>query len=296
MYVITGASGNTGKVVAQALLAAGKPVRAIGRDEARLAELVAAGAEAAVGDLQDTAFLTGAFRGATAVYALIPSNYGAPDFRAYQKGVAESIAAAVREAGVTHVVALSSVGAHLPEGAGVVQGLYDMEQTFNALPGVHVLHLRPTYFLENLYGQIGTVKALGAMGSPIRADLRFPVVHTSDIAAVAAARLVDLAFTGKEVEYVLGAEDVDHQQVARVLGAAIGRPDLPYIEFPYADAERAMVSEWGLGPSAAAAYIEFLRSMNEGRIYADAVRTPQNTTPTRLADFAPAFAAAYQAS
>ena len=294
MYVITGATGNTGHLIAQALLDAGQAVRAVGRSAERLQRLVDRGAQAAVGDLHDADFLADAFAGATAVYAMIPPNFGAADFRAYQNQVADALVEGVRRAGVRRVVTLSSVGAHLTEGAGVVQGLHDMEAKFNAL-GIDVLHLRPTYFMENLYGQIGSVRQTGAFGGAIRADLRFPIVHTADIAAVAARRLLDGGWSGRQVEYVLGAEDVDHRQVAKVLGAAIGRPELEYVEIPYADMERAF-GGMGASPSVAGLYVEFMRAMNEGRILEDAHRTPANTTPTGLRDFAPQFAGAYAAS
>jgi uncharacterized protein YbjT (DUF2867 family) len=295
MYVITGGTGNTGQRIAETLLEAGKPVRVIGRSEERLRGLVDRGAQAAVGDLHDAEFLAGAFAGATAVYAMIPPNYGAEDFRAYQNQVADALVEGVRRGGVRRVVTLSSVGAHLPEGAGVVQGMHDMEQRFNALAGVDVLHLRATYFMENLFAQIGTVKQMGAFGGPVRADLRFPIVHTRDIAAVAARRLLNGGGSGVQVEFVLGAEDVDNHQVAKVLGAAIGRPELPYVEIPYTDFQQVLAGA-GASPSVASLYVEFIRSMNEGRILEGARRTPENTTATRLQDFAPEFAGAYSAA
>ncbi|HYW11162.1 MAG TPA: NAD(P)H-binding protein [Longimicrobium sp.] len=292
MYVITGATGNTGGRIAGALLDAGQPVRVVGRSAGRLQALVDRGAQAAVGDLHDGEFVAGAFAGATAVYAMIPPNFGADDFRAYQNGVADALVEGVRRGGVRRVVTLSSVGAHLPEGAGVVQGIHDMEQKFDALSGVDVLHLRATYFMENLFMQIGSVKQMGAFGGALRADLRFPIVHTSDIADVAARRMLDGGWTGTQAEYVLGAEDVDSRQAAKVLGSAIGRPELDYVEIPYADFQQVLAGA-GASPDVARLYVEFMRGMNDGRILEQARRTPANTTPTRLADFAPVFAGAF---
>ncbi|HST59453.1 MAG TPA: NAD(P)H-binding protein [Longimicrobium sp.] len=292
MYVITGATGNTGGRIAEALLDAGQPVRVVGRSAERLQALVDRGAQAAIGDLEDAGFVADAFAGATAVYAMVPPNFGADDFRAYQNRVSDALVEGVRKGGVRRVVTLSSVGAHLEEGAGVVQGIHDMEQKFDSLPGVDVLHLRATYFMENLFMQIGSVKQMGAFGGPLRADLRFPIVHTSDIAAVAARRLLDGGWTGSRAEYVLGAEDVDNRQVARVLGTAIGRPELDYVEIPYADFQQVLAGA-GASPSVAALYTEFMRSMNEGRILEQARRSPENTTPTRLEVFAPEFAGAF---
>lgn len=292
MYVITGATGNTGGRIAGALLDAGQPVRVVGRSAHRLQALVERGAQAAVGDLNDAEFVAGAFAGATAVYAMIPPNVGADDFRAYQNGVADALVQGVRRGGARRVVTLSSVGAHLPEGAGVVQGIHDMEQRFHSLAGVDVLHLRATYFMENLFMQIGSVKQVNALAGPLRADLRLPIVHTGDVAGVAVRRLLDGGWTGTRVEYVLGAEDVDHRQVARVLGSAIGRPELDYVEMPYADFQRVLAGA-GASPDVARLYVEFIRGMNEGRILEQARRTPENTTATRLEDFAPEFAGAF---
>jgi uncharacterized protein YbjT (DUF2867 family) len=293
MYVITGATGNTGKEIAAALLAAGQKVTVIGRSAERLQPLTTKGAKPAVGSLNDANFLAKAFQGAKAVYALIPPNYAAENFRAYQNRIADALVSAVKQAGVKYVVALSSVGAHLPEKAGVVQGLYDMEQKFNRLQDVHVLYLRPTYFLENLLGQIGMIKQMGIMGSAMKADLLFPIVATKDIAAVGAKRLLALDFTGKSVQYLLGARDVTNNEIATVMGKAIGKPDLKYVQFPYEDNKNALIGV-GFAVSPAEAMVEFIQSMNEGRILRDARRTPENTTPTTLEDFARIFASIYQ--
>jgi uncharacterized protein YbjT (DUF2867 family) len=293
MYVITGATGNTGKEIATALLAAGQKVTVIGRSAERLQPLTAKGAKPAVGSLDDAEFLAKTLQGAKAVYAMIPPNYAAENFRVYQNRIADALVSAVKQAGVKYVVALSSVGAHLTEKAGVVQGLYDMEQKFNQLKDVHVLYLRPTYFMENLLGQIGTIKQMGIMGSPLKPDLKFPIIATKDIAAVGAKRLLALDFTGKSVQYILGARDVTNNEIATVFGKAIGKPDLKYVQFPYADAKNAMVG-MGLSASAAEAMVEFMQSMNEGRTLSDVRRTPENTTPTTLEAFAKIFASIYQ--
>jgi uncharacterized protein YbjT (DUF2867 family) len=208
MYVVTGATGNTGNAIAAALLAAGKKVRVIGRDAKKLEALTTKGAEAAVGNLDDAAFLNKAFVGATAVYAVVPPNYTASNFRAYQNAIADAMEDAVKATGAKYVVTLSSVGAHLTEGAGVVQGLHDMEQKFNRVAGLNVLHLRPSYFMENLFGQIGMIKGMGIVGSAANGDLSFAMVATRDIADVAAKRLIALDFSGSSVQYLLGSRDV----------------------------------------------------------------------------------------
>nr|MCU0407128.1 NmrA family NAD(P)-binding protein [Ignavibacteriaceae bacterium] len=182
MYVIMGASGNTGKPLTMALLKAGKKVRILSRSEEKVKELKAAGAEVMVGDSNDAGFLTKAFTGATAAYVMIPPNWAATDFTDYQRKYADTIAEAVKKSGVKFVVSLSSVGTHLEEHSGVVFGLRYMEQKLDAIPGINTLHLRPTYFMENTFGQIGVIKQMGIMGSPVEADLVLSMIATKDIA------------------------------------------------------------------------------------------------------------------
>src|SRR3954471_12160987 len=107
MYAITGATGHTGRIIAETLLKAGKKVRVLGRDAAKLKGLTDQGAEAAVGNVEDAAFLAQAFKGAEAVYLLVPPNLGAPDILAYYAKIGEAQVKALREAGVKHVVHLS---------------------------------------------------------------------------------------------------------------------------------------------------------------------------------------------
>ena len=134
MITVMGATGNTGKKIALALLNAGEKVRALGRSQSKLAELKAAGAEVLSGDTNDVAFLTKAFRGADAVYTLLPTDPGAPDYRAEQDRQGEAIVKAIRESGVRYVVALSSTGADL-EGGGVVAGLHAQEERLKKIEG-----------------------------------------------------------------------------------------------------------------------------------------------------------------
>ena len=124
MYVITGATGNTGQIIATNLLAQGKVVRAIGRSEDKLKDLKAKGAETFVGSVEDVMAMTKAFAGAKAVYLIIPPNPAVSGgFRAYQRKVADALAVAIEKTGVKYVVLLSSIGAELPEGTGPVKGL-----------------------------------------------------------------------------------------------------------------------------------------------------------------------------
>ncbi|MCB0289007.1 MAG: NAD(P)H-binding protein [Calditrichaeota bacterium] len=292
MYVITGASGNTGRVIAEKLLAAGKQVKVLGRSAEKLQPLVEKGAVAAVGDMSDQAYLNSAFAGATAAYVLIPPHLGASNFRAYQNDIGKKIAQALMQNSVKHVVNLSSLGAHLPKGTGPIAGLYDQEQRLNQLEA-NVLHLRPTYFMENLFTGINIIKNMGVNGSPANADVKIPMIASVDVANYAAKRLLALDFSGNSVQELLGERDLNMEEVTQILGKAIGKPDLAYVTFPYDQAREAML-EMGISASVTDGYLEMYKAINNRFGVAVMKRDKENTTPTSLEQFADVFARVYQ--
>lgn len=292
MYVIMGASGNTGKPLAMALLKAGKKVRVLSRTEDKVKELKAQGAEVMVGESSDVSYLTKAFTGATAVYAMIPPNFAAADFTDYQKKFADAVVEAVKKCNVKYVVSLSSVGTHLEEHSGVVFGLRYMEQKLDAISGLNTLHLRPTYFMENTLGQVGVIKQMGVMGSPVKADLKLSMIATKDIADYAFKRLNSLNFSGKNVQYLLGQRDLTYNEVASVFGKAIGKPDLKYNEFPAAAFKQALML-MGTSENLADNMNRFIDHLNKGKVLEDAKRDAESTTSTSIEEFAHTFAYVY---
>lgn len=292
MYVITGASGNTGKRIAAALLAENKAVRVIGRNLNRLQELVDQGGQAYIGDLDNGEFLKEAFTGAKAVYAMIPPDYGTNHLRQYQNKVGESLYEAIKSRGVQYVVNLSSLGGDLPEKTGPILGLYDQEKRLNQLQNVNIVHLRPTYFMENLLPNLQLIKTQGIMGSPLEPDLSFPVIATQDIAEVATQHLLNLDFSGHSVHNLLGKEDMSMKEMTAIIGQKIGKRDLPYVQFSYEETAKAML-QMGLSQDMVDAMIELNRSMNEGKVIAQMERTPETTTRTSFEDFATFFAQVY---
>ena len=292
-YVITGATGHTGKPIALGLLAKGRKVRIISRSKEKAEDLTSKGAELFLGDTSDVSLLKRAFDGADAAYLMVPFNMGAADYTAMQLSHVSAMTEALKGSTVRFAVTLSSIGAHLSEGAGVVQGLERMEKSLNALPGLNVRHLRASYFLENTLAQAGTVKFMGVMSTPVRGELKVPMVATKDIAAVGLKRLVDLDFSGTSYEYILGQRDVSYDELAQIYGAAIGMPELKYVAAGYEDAVNAMMG-MGMGLSVSTKLVEFVKAMNEGLVLADAKRTPENTTPTSVEEFAHIFKMIYE--
>jgi uncharacterized protein YbjT (DUF2867 family) len=295
MYAITGATGNIGSKAAEILLTRGEKVRVIGRDAARLQPFTDKGAESAAGDLKDTAFLTGAFSGVDAVFAMIPPDYTADDFRGYQNGVGRSIVDAITRSGVKYVVNLSSQGAELPAGTGPILGLHDQEKRLNWLAEVNVLHLRCTYFMENLLMNIPLINGRGIAGSAVRGDRKFAMIATRDIAARVVEHLVRRDFHGKVVEDLLGQRDLSLEEAIGVIGRRIGLPDLKYVQFPYDEAAKGMVA-MGISPDVSRLFIEMSAALNDGLFAVNRPRTVENTTPTAIEGFAETFAAAFEAT
>jgi len=295
MYVIMGATGNIGSKLANILLDKGEKVKVIGRSAERLKPFVDHGAEAAVGDVSDVGFLTKVFKGADAVFALIPPAYTANDFRGYYNEIGANIVQSLQESGVKHVLFLSSLGAHLPEKTGPIKGLYDVEQKLNKLDAVNILHLRPTYFMENLLANIGMIKSMGINGGVIKGDVKFAMIATKDIAPVAAEYLLKRDFSGKTVQELLGERDITMDDVTKVFGEKIGKPDLGYVQFSAVDEKKGMM-DFGFSDDASDQMVELSQAINDGIIAVNQPRTDKNTTSTSIEEFADFFAQVYENS
>ena len=192
------------------------------------------------------------------------------------------------------MVALSSIGAHLTQGAGIVQGLHDFENHLTELKEVNVLILRPSYFMENIYLQMDVIKNMGICGTPIAPDVSQPMVATKDIAAVAARRLEGQALQGHSIEYILGQRNLSYIEVTQALAKALGMEDLKYVQFPYDDARQSMV-QMGVSECVADLLIGLTKAINNGDIFSHYKRTAENTTETSIEEFARWFAMAYSA-
>ena len=294
MYVITGATGHTGNEVAEKLLAKGEQVRVVGRSAKRLEPFVKKGAEAFVADITDTGALAKAFSGAKGVYAMIPPDVSAPDVLAHYQRVGDALAAAIEKSGVKYAVVLSSVGADKPDKTGPVVGLYNLEKKLGAIPGLNALYLRPAAFMENLLFQVGVIKAFGTMAGPVKGDLPIPMIATRDIGDAAADALLQLDFQGQSTRELQGARDVTNTEAAKIIGAAIGKPDLTYKQMPAAQLKPGFM-QMGMSSNMADQLFELADAQNSGYLKALEPRSPRNTTPTTLETFvAEVFAPAYR--
>jgi uncharacterized protein YbjT (DUF2867 family) len=284
MYVVLGATGNTGSVIANSLLLKGEKVRVVGRDAARLERFVRKGAEAFTANVSDAAALTKAFTGARAAYLMLPPSMTSQDYRADQERESDAIAKAVKESGLQYAVNLSSYGAHAPEGTGPIAGLHSSEQKLNASSGLNVLHLRAGYFMENNLAAIGIIQGMGIFGHALLPELKLPMIATRDIGDYAAQRLLNLDFSGKQTRELLGEREVSMNEATGVIARGTGKPDLRYVQFPYEQVQQVLM-QMGIAPKTAALFIEMYKAINAGVVAGQEPRTPENTTPTSFEKF-----------
>jgi uncharacterized protein YbjT (DUF2867 family) len=284
MYVITGATGNTGSLVAERLLEAGQKVRVVGRDPKRLEKFTGKGAESFIADATNGGALTNAFAGAKAVYAMIPPNIGAPDVRAYMEIVSDALRSAIGENGIKYAVVLSSVGADKSRGTGPVAGLHNLEKKLEGIPGLNALCLRAGYFMENILFQAGVIKSMGTMAGPIMEDLPLPMIATRDIGAYAAEALLKLDFIGKSTRELQGPRDVTYIGTAKIVGASIGKENLTYKLVP-ATQLKPVLEQMGMSSNMADLLLEMADALNSGHMKMLEPRSPANTTPTTLETF-----------
>jgi uncharacterized protein YbjT (DUF2867 family) len=295
MYVITGATGNTGHVIIKNLRAKGKPVRAIGRSAERLHPLAKQGAEPFVADLTDCDALTRAFDGAQAVYVMIPPDPASADYRAQQDRITDAMAEAIEKSGVEYAVALSSYGADKPDKTGPVVGLYRLEQRLRSLPGLNALALRAGYLMENTLAQLEPIEAMGTTVGTVQPDLKLPMVATRDVGEAAAEALVRLDFGHWQTRELLGQRDLTLPEATAIIGSAIGRPEIAYLRVAEDRFQNSLVQA-GLSRNFAQLLTEMTEAMNSGWMRPLEPRSPRNTTPTSFEAFvAEKFVPSYRA-
>jgi uncharacterized protein YbjT (DUF2867 family) len=289
--IVTGSLGNIGKPLTKKLVAKGHTVTLISSNREKQTDIEAMGATAAIGSLKDADFLVSTFTGADAVFAMVPPNYTVPDPRAYYQIVGNNYAQAIRQSGVKRVIHLSSFGAHLDKGTGFILGSHDIEGILNGLSDSAITHLRPTYFYTNLYNFVNTIKGAGFIGTNYGGDDKIALVHPRDIAA-AAVEEIETPTTGQKVRYV-GSDECTANEIANVLGAAIGKPDLKWLTFTDEQTQSGL-EQSGMLPHIAANFVDLGASLHSGVLQEDyELHQPIAMGKVKLADFAKEFAAAF---
>jgi uncharacterized protein YbjT (DUF2867 family) len=296
MITVMGATGNTGRKITERLLEAGEEVRALVRSPEKLSELDALGAKTVAGDVRDADYLASTFAGADAVYTLTAFDPTLPDYHADQDRRGEAIASAIRESGVRHVVALSSIGGELASGNGFIASLHRQERRLRALDQVNLMILRPGAFFEGFYATLDTIRHEGVVADSVAPEARVPMIATADIAAVAARALRERNWSGVVIRELIGPRDLTYTEATAAIGAAIGQPALQYVQLPNDELVAILTEAAGFSPDFAALFVEFNQALSEGRLHPLVGRNESNTTLTEFEEFAAELAHAYAAT
>jgi uncharacterized protein YbjT (DUF2867 family) len=292
---ITGSLGHIGRPLTEQLIKKGHVVTVISSRPEKQKDIESLGARAAIGSVEDAGFLTTSFAGADAVYTMVPpANYLNPELDpvVYSRRIGTNYARAIQESGIKRVVHLSSVGAHLDKGSGLILGHHDVEVILNRLSGVSITYLRPVGFYYNLYSFVAMIKKEGIIAANYGADEMLIWVSPTDIAEVVAEEL-ETDHADDNIRYV-ASDELTGNETARILGAAIGKPDLKWIIIPGEQMQHGLVAA-GLNPHVAAGMVEMFASQHSGVLTADYFRNkPAAMGKVKLADFAKEFAAAFK--
>ncbi|OCX50500.1 NAD-dependent dehydratase [Mucilaginibacter sp. PPCGB 2223] len=225
----TGSLGNVAKPLVQKLIAAGHEVTVISTKADKTSEIEALGAKAVIGSISDAAFLTEAFKGADAVYTMMPPSMGPGNMIENIAAAGQAYADAIKAANVKRVVMLSSVGADAPAGTGPVGGVHRVEQIFqDQLTDVNVTIVRSGFFYVNFFRDIPLIKNRGIFGNNYGGDDRLALTHHDDLSTAIAAEL-QAKGNGFEIKYVISDISTGNQ-LAALFGQAIGKPELTWTE------------------------------------------------------------------
>ncbi len=292
--IITGSLGNISKPLAKALLKEEHQITVIASSSERKSEIENLGAQAAIGSVNDVEFLTQTFTGADAVYCMIPrANYFDHnlDLDAFTRTIGNNYAEAIAKSGVKRVVFLSSIGAHLEQGSGIIQRYNEIEAILNKLSDVSITFMRPTSFFYNLLGYIPMIKNHGFIAANYGADQLIPWVSPNDIAEAIAEELTT-PLDGKKIRYV-ASEELTGDQTAKILGQEIGNPELKWNLVSDKETLNGLVAV-GMQPKIAQGLVEMYAALYNGLLGEDYYRNrPAVLGKTKLADYAKEFASIF---
>ncbi|WP_281233168.1 NAD(P)H-binding protein [Flavobacterium gelatinilyticum] len=285
--IISGSLGNIGKPLTAKLVQAGHDVTVITSSTAKKEAIETLGAKAAIGSVSDSAFLTEALKSADALFAMTPPNLGGQNVIANTAEAGRAFAKAISETNIKRVVMLSSIGADLPTGNGPIAGLYQIEKIYNELP-VSITFLRAGYFYTNFYNDVPMIQGAGIMGGNFPLDVKIPLVHPEDIAQAVSEELIKTP-SEKNIRYIIS--DVRTPgDIAAVLGTAIAKPNLPWVEFTDEQSLEGM-KQAGIPEEIAALYTEMGTGLRNGKIAEDFLKSNLSVDgKTKLEDFAKEFA------
>lgn len=294
--VVTGSLGHISKPLTKELVHKGHSVKVISSKTERQADIEAIGAKAAIGTMEDVDFLSSSFTGADVVYCMITNDskdFFDPNFDLleYYTRIGNNYKQAIEKSGVKRVIYLSTNGAHTNKGNGNLRIHYKVENILNELPNnVSITFMRPGGFYYHLLSFIYSIKTQGVITSNYGADNVVLWVSPLDI-ATAIAEEIEAPLEERKIRYVV-SDELTGNEVANILGTAIGKPDLKWVLISDEQVLNGMVT-FGLNPSIATGFVEMFKSIQSGELYVEYYRNRPVLGKTKIADYAKEFAGVY---
>lgn len=291
--VITGSLGNISKPLSIELVQKGHSVTVISRRVDRKPEIEALGATAAIGTMEDADFLSATFKGSDIVYLMEAQNPNSffdanLDIIEAVNKIGENYKQAIEQSGVKKVIHLSSIGAHTSVGNGILKFHFNVENILKQLPkDVSIKFMRPVGFYYNMFAFIQTIKAQNTIISNYGGDAKEPWVSPVDIASVIAEEM-EKPFNGRVILYI-ASDEVSPNEVAKILGEAIGKADLKWVQITDKQMLDGMVAA-GMNPKTAQGFMEMNASRRGGVLYEDYNLNKPTLGKVKLVDFAKEFA------
>jgi len=303
--VVTGSLGNISKPLTEILIAQGHTVTVVSSDAKKSTAIEKLGATAAIGSIADLAFLTQTFKGADAVYAMIPLNFAEPDLGEYMHRIALNYKQALTEANIKRIVLLSGWAADLVK-AENLEYLFDGIQT-------SITIMRPAAFYTNFYQSMDLIKGKGFIGKFLTlrysglwalltgktgllmgnygGEDRIVFVSPTDIAEAVAEELLLQSPAQRSIRYV-GSEEMTCNEAVKIIGTAVGKPWLKWVLL--SDKEMLQGLKMAKLPEKLAeTLVEMQAAMHSGKTLENFHKNNPKMGRIKMGDFAKEFAEAY---
>ncbi|MCS3531868.1 NAD(P)H-binding protein [Chryseobacterium sp. JUb7] len=294
--IVTGSLGNISKPLTQELISKGHDVTVISSNTERQSDIEKLGAKAAIGTMEDVEFLTETFKGADIIYAMEALNAGVffnhdIDFINANIQIAKNYKIAIEKSGVKNIIHLSSIGAHMESGNGILKFHHEAEKVLNQLPDdVSIKFMRPVGFYYNMHSFMPTIKSQNLIIQNYGGDDKEPWVSPLDIASVIAEE-IEKPFNGRQIRYI-ASEEISPNEIAKTLGEAIRNPDLKWLEISDENLLNNLIKV-GMNPETAKGFVEMNMARRGNVLYEDYYKNRPVLGKTKLKDFAVDFAKMY---
>ena len=277
MIVITTPTGDIGAQVLDRILASGEAARVIARDPARLPARVRARADVVRGSHRDADTITKALAGADRLFWLVPP----PGFRhadgaeRYYLDFTWPASQAIASQGV-RVVGVSTLGHGYAGKAGLLSAALAMDKLIEGT-GAPYRALALPFFMENLLHQVREIREQGTFSMANTAGRPLPTIATRDVAAAAAALLLDSSWSDQASVPLTGPDDLTPDDMAGVISGTLGAA-VRYRQLPVADYQAAL-RQYGASEAMARDFADMAEAQNSG-IYDAEPRDPDSATAT----------------